>query len=605
MFRLAANNPLRSRADVQVLVREIVAPLARYSSPSGARVRVGMSGAHFSDTCAELEGFARPLWGLGPLAAGGGEFADWERFRAGLCAGCDPNHPDYWGHADPRDQRLVEMAPIAFGLIMAQDQLWEPLGEADRRNILAWLSQINQRELPENNWLFFQVIVNCALERLGGDFDQAALDRSLSKLDEFALGEGWYSDGFNKQRDYYVPFAIHYGALIYAKLRGDRDPERAQRYRLDATRFAQDFRHWFAPNGAGLPFGRSLTYRFSQGAFWGALAFAELEALPWGQIKGLWMRHLRWWAEQPILNGDATLSIGYGYSNLNMAETYNSPSSPYWGMKIFLPLALPEDHPFWQAEEEELSFSETVSVQPHAGMLLCHDTASQHTFALSGLQQASWARHGAAKYAKFAYSTHFAFSVPSSEGGLAQIAPDSMLALSDDGQRYCVRESNLESRVEGELLYSRWMPWPDVSIETWLLPHLPWHIRVHHIVSGRALWCAEGGFSLAYGEERSTPHQRELGEGYASLETISGWSGLRDLLGQRSGTIIRAEPNTNLLFSRSLIPSLQSTHEPGSFWLACAVIAQPAPFQERDRWLQAPTRAHIPLQIPLGLTTAD
>jgi len=599
MFVLAADNPLRSRADVQALVRELVAPLAAYSSPSGARVRVGTSGAHFSQTCAELEGFARPLWGLAALAAGGGAFDAWERFRAGLCVGCDPKHPDYWGHADARDQRLVEMAPIASGLIMAREQLWEPLAEHDRRNILNWLSQINQRELPENNWLFFQVIVSCALERLGGDFDQAALERAFQKLDSFALGDGWYSDGHNKQRDYYVPFAIHYGALIYAKLRGERDPERAQRYRQAATRFAQDFMHWFAPNGAGLPFGRSLTYRFSQGAFWAALVFADLEALPWGQIKGLWMRHLRWWAKQPILQGDGTLSIGYGYANLNMAETYNSPSSPYWGMKIFLPLALPAEHPFWQAEEEELVFPEAVSHQPHAGMLLCHDRESQHTFALSCLQEAAWARHGAAKYAKFAYSTHFGFSVPSSEGSIAQIAPDSMLALSDDGQRYRVREGNLESRSQAELLYSRWTPWPDVTIETWLLPQLPWHIRVHHITSERALWSAEGGFCLPCGDERQHPHQIEVGESYALVETVGGWSGLRDLLGQRTGLIVRPDPNTNLLFPRSVLPVLQGYHEPGSYWLACAVLAQPAPYQQRDRWLQAPTRAHIPIRIPL------
>ena len=45
------------------------------------------------------------------------------------------------------------------------------------------------------------------------------------------------------------------------------------------------------------------------------------------------------------------LSIGYGYPNLFMCESYNSAGSPYWALKAFLPLALPEDHPFWTAEE--------------------------------------------------------------------------------------------------------------------------------------------------------------------------------------------------------------------------------------------------------------
>ena len=35
-----------------------------------------------------------------------------------------------------------------------------------------------------------------------------------------------------------------------------------------------------------------------------------------------------------------------------MSEDYNSAQSPYWALKSFLVLALPHDHPFWQAAEE-------------------------------------------------------------------------------------------------------------------------------------------------------------------------------------------------------------------------------------------------------------
>ena len=44
------------------------------------------------------------------------------------------------------------------------------------------------------------------------------------------------------------------------------------------------------------------------------------------------------------------LTIGYGYPQQYMAEQYNAPGSPYWGLKVFLLLALPDDHPFWTAE---------------------------------------------------------------------------------------------------------------------------------------------------------------------------------------------------------------------------------------------------------------
>jgi len=68
--------------------------------------------------------------------------------------------------------------------------------------------------------------------------------------------------------------------LICAKLAAQSDPERARRLCQRAAAFAPDFMHWFAADGA--PFGRSLTYRFAQGALWGALAFADVEVPPWG-----------------------------------------------------------------------------------------------------------------------------------------------------------------------------------------------------------------------------------------------------------------------------------------------------------------------------------
>jgi hypothetical protein len=92
-----ATNPLRTRADLQAALCDLLAPLEPYVSSGGARVRLGSTGAHFADDCAELEGFARPLWGLAPLAAGGGAYPHWARFARGLAAGSDPAHPEFWG----------------------------------------------------------------------------------------------------------------------------------------------------------------------------------------------------------------------------------------------------------------------------------------------------------------------------------------------------------------------------------------------------------------------------------------------------------------------------------------------------------------------------
>lgn len=575
-----AHNPLQSRNDLQKSVLALYEPLKPYFSPGYARVCLGKTGVSFDPTAAELEGFARPLWGLVPLTAGGGQFEEWPRYRQGLVNGVNPAHAEYWGKPTACNQRLVEMAAIGLALALVPTQVWQPLEPDQKQMLAAWLGEINRVEVVDSNWLFFRVMVNLGLRKVDApSYDPVAMRQALERLEEFYLGEGWYSDGPNPRMDYYIPFAFHFYGLIYATLAGESDPARAARFKERAALFAQDFIHWFNADGAALPFGRSLTYRFAQGSFWGALAFAGVEALPWGVIKGLALRQLRWWANQPIFNNDGTLSIGYAYPNLNMAEQYNSAGSPYWALKFFLPLALPATHPFWQAEELGLPDLAPVKAQPQAGLLLCGDKKRSHVFALSGQQHYLWAKHGEAKYAKFAYSTAFGFSVPGGNYGLQTVGYDSALALSEDDLHYRAREEILECRTEVEknIIYSRWRAWPDVEIETWLFAWLPWHVRLHRLQTARPLYSAEGGFAVALPlRNHADPQVAQFSSGAALLTNPAGWSGIVDLTitnnPPRQGQTYFPHPNTNVLHPRTAIPALVAQHQPGEHWLACGVL---------------------------------
>jgi hypothetical protein len=568
---------LATRREVQEALRALVRPLAGLSSPGGARVRAGPVRAHYPAVVAELEGFARPLWGLAPLAAGGGEFDGWERLRAGLSHGTDPAHPEFWGVPGDRDQRLVEMAAIAAALLLAPSALWDPLRAEARQNVVSYMRRINGCEVFDSNWLFFRVIVNLALSRLSAGPDLRIMTRDLDRLDSFARGRGWYSDGPDEPCDYYAAFGMHFYGLLYAALSEGLDPERSRRLRERAAVFARQFIHWFAADGSALPYGRSLTYRFAQGAFWGALAFAGVEALPWGVVKGLLLRHLRWWLSRPILEETGVLSLGYAYSNLNVAEAYNASGSPYWAFKAFLPLALPESHPFWAAEEEPLPDLPAVVAQPEPRLLVCRDRETGHVMALAGGQWVSWhPRHAAEKYSKFCYSTRFGFSVPRASAGLAEGAFDSTLALSEDAERFRVRGRVSSVSVDEAAVVSRWRPWPDVSVCTWLVPAGPWHVRVHRIRSGRRLFSAEGGFALGATDPGEAPDAPGDGrDGAAAAELGAGVSLIRDLAGGRVGRIVRAADGTNLLEPRTVIPTLVGEHPKGEFWLACAVLGHP------------------------------
>jgi len=565
-------NRLGTRADVERLLRDLLAPLPARFTPGRAGLQLGATRASYGNPTGLLEAFARPLWGLVPLAAGGGRADDlWALWRDGLAHGADPDHPEFWGWTGDFDQRLVETTIIALGIVLAEDAFWAPLAPTARARVLAWIARAGAAQPFDNNWHFFRVLANVVLRRTGGDWSSDALEADLDRLDQFYLGGGWYADGEGRRGDYYGPWAMHFYGLIYSRLAEEADPTRSAAFRDRARLFGQDFVHWFAADGAAVPFGRSLTYRMAQGSFWGALAFAGVEALPWGVVKGLYLRHLRWWMQQPIFSESGLLGIGYQYPNLTMAEAYNAPGSPYWAFKVFLPLALPDGHPFWREPEMAMPERRTAVTMRWAGQVLMADLAAEHVVALNaGQPVAGVPRHAAQKYSKFAYSTRFAFSVPAGRSDvLAEGGFDSVLALSDDGARFRPREHCLDAWAEGGVAHSRWQPWPDVEVRTWLIASGSVHLRVHRLKTRRALWSAETGFAVGYVERAQVSVASPL-PGAVTVQTVSGGSGLRDLGDGRSGEPIFLEPNTNLSSPLAAMPALRAEHAPGAEWLVCA-----------------------------------
>ncbi|MEO8615015.1 MAG: DUF2264 domain-containing protein [Luteolibacter sp.] len=563
------SGPLESRDDVARVAASLLTPLLPYFTPEGSGIRLGaLAGAHGEPT-ASLETFSRALWGLVPLLAGGGTFPDADRWRRGIVAGTDPEHPGYWGLTVSCDQRQVEQPAIALALALKPDVFWQPLSTIERARVAAWLYHTNEVDIVDSNWRWFRVLVNAALRKLGEKWSPEQLDVDFARIDEFHLGDGWYRDE-NRIGDYYIPMAMQFYGLLYAKLAEDCDPVRSAVLKDRAARFTKDFVHWFSADGSAIPFGRSLIYRMAQGAFWGALAFADVESLPWGEIKGLYLRHLRWWLAQPIFTETGVLTVGYRFLNPSLGESYNAHGSPLWALKVFLPLALPEHHPFWQAEEQKLPVRSAVSLQPLAGMALCQDPESGHVFALNqGQPLEGWPRHCAQKYGKCAYSATFGFGVAAgASAGRAGL--DCTFALSDDGGRHFrLREKCESPLMESNALASTWCPWPDVEVRTWLLPALPGHLRIHRIRSQRELQSSDGGFAI----DRQVTGFTELSDQAITNDAMG--SAIFDLHGQRRGVLQSHEPWFHLMWFSAVFPTLFGDHPPGETWLVTYATGWP------------------------------
>ncbi|KAF2276164.1 uncharacterized protein EI97DRAFT_433573 [Westerdykella ornata] len=623
-------------SDFKTACVALLRSLKPYQSRGGARIRLPLvTGTHFDDIAAQLEGYARPLWAVAALLHGGGLTEDEkteiiEPYVQGLANGTDPNHAEYWGPVVVRDQRMVEMEIISFALLVAPEAMYKKQTPAAQRNIANWLGTINGKDFPITNWLWFRVMTNLALVKVCGmpyDDLKPSMASDLDQMEQFYLGEGWSADGKwdenGRQADYYSgSFAIQFSQLLYVKMAEDLDPARCARFRERAAAFANAFWLYFDSNGAAIPFGRSLTYRFAFAGFWSAVAFAGVE-LPaplhdWGVVKGLLLRHFRWWSDKSdMFNIDGTLTIGFTYPNMYMSEDYNSPQSPYWAMKSFVALGLPQSHPFWTAEEKSLPQSNSgpaTLIKPPMHILCDSGT---HHFLLSAGQFCPWPLKATeAKYGKYAYSSHFGFSVPTGASVLAQIAPDSTLALSKDqgdtwrvpwkvhrygfGKAFFIN-SKTGLREETPTLRSLWKPWRDAEIEVDTMLIAPcrrwkdWHVRIHKITnnatSGPAILATEGGFAIqgrgakaggvlpTIGDESNLCSHTASGILEGTLQSVdgalvcsnAGTSGVKPLalppdhqnsVGDTNCEILKPDANTNLIWQRTLIPTVRRAIEP-------------------------------------------
>lgn len=557
---------------------------------------------HFSDDCSwiylaggaalyeketiPIEAWARPLWGLVPFWHGGGRSKDgfFERaYVCGLAAGADPSSPSFWGGGRDHDQRFVEMAAIAYGLLLAPDVLWEPLSAEERKNVVSWLDLANHASFPQGNWLWFRALVNLALRERGMGWNQRLLEEDLDTLDSFYRGHGWYKDGPEGVFDYYNAMVFHFMSLLYAGLFDAEDPIRAKCYIERAQEFAQEYILLFSKRGEAVPFGRSMTYRFAQSGFWSvALAtHTDLGSMftP-GCLLGLVKRSIACWNPGDICDNGGTQSIGYGYPCLHMAEGYNAPGSPYWSLMAFACLALPSEDPAWEEKAEPLPELPWLA-KTELG-LAARDAEGEVTLYRTGTLPALPFVQSPAKYAKFSYSTRFGFSVSRSQETIEEAAPDSMLAFSIVGHIFVSRGADrsyvrtlgteeveslgLEDTMPPALCHevsglaakgmlwateSIWSPWPGIEVTTEVIPLEEGHLRIHHVSSGLACEAYDCGFAVPGNYHTLT--QKDIDAVCQALPLAC--------LGER--LIIHAEANTNISHPESIIPAVRYRIEAG------------------------------------------
>jgi hypothetical protein len=472
-----------------------------------------------ADVGGSYEGVTRMLWGLGgwlsqpertPLIRWRDEVFDIAaRMSKGIVNGCDPALPTYWGieyfPGREYDQRTVESGQVAFALWQTRARVWDEFTDLERTRIYDWLERFGRRPAQwHNNWALFWALNHACRKALDMPYDQTIIDDVLTDyLDGVYCGDGWYDDAVVRGAGYFDDyntwvFASHVLAWAQVDTYSLRRVELLERVRL----WMEKYPYFFAANGAYNEFGRSLAYKFAR---LGAPLWAyKLGVWPHsaGMLKRLVGRHLRWYVDRGAARADGTLrqSLTAGGS-VEICEPYISTGATYWAMQAFGGLwSLPDDDPFWDAEEEPLpaEAGDYVKVYPQPGWVLSATNGEVQRFNAGSVKTPDYG----AKYAKLAYSTLHPFNVGLS-GGFP--APDSTLSLID-GDLRGGRTRNLAYAVgEPGWLRIRWeqaLNGLSHLIETVMIVRGEQHIRAHRITldpnATKPLSSVEGGPPLGF-----------------------------------------------------------------------------------------------------------
>ncbi|MFC7719109.1 DUF2264 domain-containing protein [Nonomuraea recticatena] len=474
-----------TRAHWETLTDHLLDSVVPYASPGFAQYRLPGRASWSGVALDGLEGFARTFLAAAFRIAGArGQVRPEliERYATGLANGTDPSSGEAWPQLTDCSQQMVEAASIAVGLHESRPWLWDQLPSEVRERVVTWLSGFIGKRTWDNNWMLFQTVSEEFVKSVGGPYAQHEIDRGLERIEQWYVGDGWYTDGGTRNFDYYGGWALHLYPLLWTRMSGDE--ERATLYRGRLTEFLTTYQHFFGSDGAPVHQGRSLCYRFASLAPVWMGALADATPLAPGQTRKLASSVARHFAERGVPDRRGLLSLGWYDTFLPTTQAYSGPASPYWASKGLLGLLLSPEHPVWTAGEQMLLIDEndlTVAL-PTTGLLL-HGTRHDGIVRLVNHGSDHGAPPDDPHYAKLAYSTRTA--PESAEHAWIRNVDNHLALVSPDGvpsSRGTIHPLECAGRTA-----SSYTETPEgTRITTTSLVRGQWELRIHQITPAPA-----------------------------------------------------------------------------------------------------------------------
>lgn len=281
----------------------------------------------------------------------------------------NPSSPDYLNW-DKEGQPLVDAAYIAHSFLRAPETLWQPLDNETKERFINKFQSLRRVKPPYSNWLLFAATVEAFLLSINAQSDLFRIDMALKKMNEWYVGDGWYSDGPRFHFDYYNSYVIHPMLLDVLDVLAKKNSSYKETYNLALKRmqrFSDFLERMISPEGTYPAFGRSVTYRL--GAFQPLTQLALMQQLPEGitpaQVRSALTAVMkRMFSIEGVFCKEGYLQLGFDGHQPNIADYYSNSGSMYITSLGFLPLGLPADNEFWTDAPADWSSRKAWSGKP-------------------------------------------------------------------------------------------------------------------------------------------------------------------------------------------------------------------------------------------------
>ena len=268
----------------------------------------------------------------------------------------DPNSPDclLW---EGEGQVMVDAAYIAESFLRAYNALWVPLDSTTKQRYLECFRKVRRIDPPYTNWLLFSSTIESFMAKAGGQYDTFRINMACRKMEEWYVGDGWYSDGPHFAFDYYSSYVFHpmyletLQAMIDARANTRIDYQKYWNRELRrCQKFAVVLERFISPEGTFPVIGRSTPYRLAALQPLALMAWYKKlpENLSNGQVRAALTQVMhRMFDTQNNFNNGGYLTIGFCGSQPGTADWYTDNGSLYMTSLCFMPLGLPANDAFW------------------------------------------------------------------------------------------------------------------------------------------------------------------------------------------------------------------------------------------------------------------